>query len=85
MHLANLSGRFSVVSDESLVKAGGGCAQKGVIYQLECLTCGDLYIRESGRVVGSRVKEHLAGKRRQSLLTPLLKHRREAHSGDDSM
>lgn len=57
----------------------GDCAQKGVVYQLECLPCGDLYVGETGRVLAIRVKEHLADERRQKLATPLGKHQREAH------
>ena len=48
----------------------GDCAQKGDIYQIQCLGCNELYIGETGRVLSVRVKEHLAGKRRH-----LQKHR----------
>ena len=61
----------------------GDCAQKGVIYQLQCLTCSELYIGETGRVLSVRVKEHIAGKRRQALETPLGRHRSENHRGDE--
>uniref|UniRef100_A0A7I4YDH9 Reverse transcriptase domain-containing protein n=1 Tax=Haemonchus contortus TaxID=6289 RepID=A0A7I4YDH9_HAECO len=45
--------------------------------------CDQTYIGETGRMLGIRVKEHLAGKRRGSILTPLGKHRVEAHQGND--
>ncbi|EYB87792.1 hypothetical protein Y032_0257g404 [Ancylostoma ceylanicum] len=32
----------------------GDCAQTGVIYQLECLTCSETYIGETGRTLGIR-------------------------------
>ncbi|EYC25395.1 hypothetical protein Y032_0012g1863 [Ancylostoma ceylanicum] len=40
----------------------GDCAQTGVIYQLQCLTCSETYIGETGRTLGVRIKEHLADK-----------------------
>ncbi|KAK6744028.1 hypothetical protein RB195_010992 [Necator americanus] len=36
-----------------------------------------------GRSVGVRINEHMAGKRRKSLITPLGRHRHEAHNGND--
>ncbi|XGW33958.1 hypothetical protein V3C99_018027 [Haemonchus contortus] len=61
----------------------GDCTQRGTVYQLQCSACGEIYIGETGRMLGIRVKEHLAGKRRGSLLTPLGKHRLEDHQGED--
>ncbi|EYC03619.1 hypothetical protein Y032_0092g2523 [Ancylostoma ceylanicum] len=61
----------------------GDCAQSGVIYQIQCLKCNAIYIGETGRTLGVRIKEHLAGKRRASLVTPLGRHRNELHHGDD--
>ena len=61
----------------------GDCMQRGVVYQLQCSLCNENYIGETGRVLGVRIKEHLAGKRRQSVLTPLGKHRVEDHAGND--
>ncbi|XGW24810.1 hypothetical protein V3C99_006346, partial [Haemonchus contortus] len=61
----------------------GDCTQRGTVYQLQCSACDEIYIGETGRMLGIRVKEHLAGKRRGSLLTPLGKHRLEDHQGED--
>ncbi|EYB86748.1 hypothetical protein Y032_0273g968 [Ancylostoma ceylanicum] len=61
----------------------GDCAKVGVIYQLECLDCNALYIGETSRTLCVRVKEHLASKRRGSLVSPPGKHRSEAHGGKD--
>ena len=61
----------------------GDCAKTGVVYQIECLICHAIYIGETGRPLHVRVNEHLAGKRRESLIMPLGRHRREDHSGND--
>ena len=57
----------------------GDCSKSGVVYQLECRTCRAIYIGETGRPLFVRVNEHLASKRRQGLVSPLGKHRRENH------
>uniref|UniRef100_A0A7I4Z6L7 Reverse transcriptase domain-containing protein n=1 Tax=Haemonchus contortus TaxID=6289 RepID=A0A7I4Z6L7_HAECO len=61
----------------------GDCTRRGTVYQLQCSACDGIYIGETGRMLGIRVKEHLAGKRRGSLFTPLGKHRLEVHEGND--
>ncbi|XGW13260.1 hypothetical protein V3C99_013695 [Haemonchus contortus] len=61
----------------------GDCASIGVIYQIQCEACNSSYIGETGRVLSVRIKEHLAGKRRSNVLTPLGKHRVEQHDGND--
>ncbi|EYC01492.1 hypothetical protein Y032_0106g3723 [Ancylostoma ceylanicum] len=61
----------------------GDCAKMGVIYEVECLTCHATYIGETGRPLCVRINEHLASKKRESLITPLGKHRREDHGGAD--
>ncbi|VDO41663.1 unnamed protein product [Haemonchus placei] len=38
----------------------GDCAQRAVVYQLQCLTCDACYIGETGRGLCVRVKEQLA-------------------------
>ncbi|KAK6742395.1 hypothetical protein RB195_009952 [Necator americanus] len=49
----------------------------------ECLICNATYVGETGRNLGVRINEHMAGKRRKSLITPLGRHRHEAHNGND--
>ncbi|EYC07846.1 hypothetical protein Y032_0068g165 [Ancylostoma ceylanicum] len=61
----------------------GDCAKSGVVYQIECQTCHATYIGETGRPLSVRINEHLASKRRQSLISPLGKHRKEDHDGVD--
>ncbi|EYC33036.1 hypothetical protein Y032_0002g571 [Ancylostoma ceylanicum] len=61
----------------------GDCAKTGVIYEIECLACHAQYIGETGRPLYVRVNEHLASKKRESLITPLGKHRKEDHGGAD--
>uniref|UniRef100_A0A7I5E7W2 Reverse transcriptase domain-containing protein n=1 Tax=Haemonchus contortus TaxID=6289 RepID=A0A7I5E7W2_HAECO len=61
----------------------GDCTQRGTVYQVQCSVCDGIYIGETGRMSGIRVKEHLAGKRRGSLFTPLGRHRVEVHQGND--
>ncbi|EYC44537.1 hypothetical protein Y032_0458g1830 [Ancylostoma ceylanicum] len=61
----------------------GDCGKTGVIYELECLVCHARYIGETGRPLYVRINEHLASKKRESLVTPLGKHRREDHGGND--
>ena len=61
----------------------GDCAKAGVVYQLECLTCHNCYIRQTGRNLGVRLKEHLASKRRGTPAAPLGRHKTEVHGGND--
>ena len=61
----------------------GDCAKLGVVYQLECMSCNAFHIGETGRVLRVRIEEHMAGKRKGNLGTPLGKHKMEAHSGED--
>ncbi|EYC04086.1 hypothetical protein Y032_0090g2409 [Ancylostoma ceylanicum] len=61
----------------------GDCAKTGVIYEIECLACHAQYIGETGRPLSVRVNEHIASKKRESLITPLGKHRKEDHGGFD--
>ena len=61
----------------------GDCARAGVVYQLQCISCGAPYIGETGRALGTRIKEHLASKRRKSLISALGRHRNEAHGVND--
>ena len=35
------------------------CLKKNVVYKIECSICGIVYIGETGRTIGSRIKEHL--------------------------
>ncbi|KAK6758207.1 hypothetical protein RB195_015805 [Necator americanus] len=58
-------------------------AQKWGQYEIECLICNVTYIGETGRNAGVRINEDMAGKRRRSLITPLGRHRNEAHNGND--
>ncbi|EYB98371.1 hypothetical protein Y032_0131g1582 [Ancylostoma ceylanicum] len=61
----------------------GDRAEVTVVYQLECLTCHDLYIDETGRAPSVRIEEHMATKRRGNVTSPLGRHRVETHSGND--
>ena len=61
----------------------GDCTKAGVVYRIECQTCHASYIGETGRMLGIRIKEHLAGKRRGTITTPLGKHKREVHDGNE--
>ena len=61
----------------------GDCAKAGVIYELECQSCGATYIGETGRALGVRINEHLTGKRRENVGTPLGKHKMEEHCDED--
>ena len=61
----------------------GDCTKAGVVYQIECMACHVMYIGETGRPLGVRINEHLSGKRRLSIITPLGKHRRDDHEDND--
>ncbi|EYC02439.1 hypothetical protein Y032_0100g3303 [Ancylostoma ceylanicum] len=61
----------------------GDCTKTGVVYQIECLCCHAIYIGETGRPLRVRVNEHLAAERRESLILPLGRHRRDDHNGND--
>lgn len=39
------------------------CQQKNVVYCITCINCQNLYIGETGRTIGSRIKEHLSMKK----------------------
>ena len=43
------------------------CFTKHVVYQIMCSNCNIRYIGETGRTVGSRIKEHLRMKKTDSL------------------
>ena len=45
------SGSFSV-------KESFTCISKGLIYCLDCVKCGELYVRETGRKLADRFLEH---------------------------
>ena len=61
----------------------GDCAKFGIVYEIECLDCHATYIGETGRQLRVRVNEHLASKRRASMASPLGKHRKVDHNGND--
>ncbi|KAK6743041.1 hypothetical protein RB195_010356 [Necator americanus] len=61
----------------------GDCASIEVIYQIECLTCNAIFIEETGTMLDVRIKEHLAGKRRGSSMTPLGPHENDKHDGNE--
>ncbi|KAK6744988.1 hypothetical protein RB195_011600 [Necator americanus] len=61
----------------------GDCTNIGVIHQIECLACNAIYIGETGRMLNVRIKEHLAGKRRGSSMTPLGSHKNDKHDGNE--
>ena len=61
----------------------GDCAKFGIVYEIECLDCHATYIGETGRQLSVRVNEHLASKRRASMASPLGKHRKVDHNGND--
>ena len=61
----------------------GDCMSSGTIYLISCNTCGHEYIGETGRPLYIRIKEHLDGKQKTRLSTPLGAHRAQKHNGDD--
>uniref|UniRef100_A0A7I4YDC7 GIY-YIG domain-containing protein n=1 Tax=Haemonchus contortus TaxID=6289 RepID=A0A7I4YDC7_HAECO len=80
-----LYGRICIMDNCVICPYGkaGDCAQRAVVYQLQCLTFDACYIGETGRQLCVRVNEHLASKRRSCSIAPLGKHRREGHAGCD--
>ena len=61
----------------------GDCSRSGVIYQIQCMSCGATYIGETGRCISVRLKEHLSAKTRMRRTAPLGRHRQENHNGED--
>jgi hypothetical protein len=49
------------------------CLKKNVVYNIICSACGTVYIGETGRTIGSRVKEHLT-MRKQTVYKHLESH-----------
>ena len=69
--------RMCVSSNCMICPAGteGDCTATGVVYRISCRKCGDDYIGETGRPLNVRIKEHLDGKARSRISTPLGCHR----------
>ena len=66
------------------VHRNGICKIKGVIYQIECSLCGQIYIGETGRPLADRIKEHLADIRYcQNRSGPWASHTMEVHGGNN--
>ena len=40
-------------------KKSNQCLRKNAVYEITCSHCGILYIGETGRTIGTRIKEHL--------------------------
>ncbi|EYC20774.1 hypothetical protein Y032_0021g415 [Ancylostoma ceylanicum] len=74
------------ISDQCIVCPHGklgDCTKTGVVYQLECMSCNELYIGETGRTLNVRIKEHMSAKKRGSVTSPLGRHKIETHGGKD--
>ena len=54
-----------------------GCKREGVVYQLKCQQCGDLYIGETSRPLHSRIKEHKTAYTNKTKTSTLYKHATE--------
>ena len=52
------------------------CFKKNVVYEICCSHCGSLYVGETGRTIGSRIKEHLKMKN-QAVYKHIMNHKRE--------
>ncbi|VDP44783.1 unnamed protein product [Heligmosomoides polygyrus] len=59
----------------------GDCMTTGVVYNMSCNECGEVYIGETGRPLCIRVKEHLDGLRKGNVRTPWGEHRVRCHAG----
>jgi hypothetical protein len=47
-----------------------------VVYEINCSHCGNLYIGETGRTIGSRIKEHLSMDN-QTVFKHIMSHKRK--------
>ena len=52
------------------------CFKKNVVYEICCSHCGSLYVGETGRTIGSRIKEHLK-MNKQTVYKHIMNHKRE--------
>ena len=51
------------------------CFKKNVVYEKCCSHCGSLYVGETGRTIGSRIKEHLK-MNKQTVYKHIMNHKR---------
>lgn len=61
-----------------LGKKPNRCHNKNVVYEIECLHCNKVYIGETGRTIGTRIKEHLT-MNKQTIYKHIESHGNNAH------
>jgi hypothetical protein len=74
------------VCDCLVCRTGGGgkCRKEGIVYQLKCDKCQDIYIGESSRNAFTRINEHIRQAANKSKDSVLHRHMLEKHSNDSS-
>ena len=62
----------------------GTCRKQGVIYQIECERCGDIYTGETARNGYTRVDEHMSMMINKNEESVLLKHMKIKHPNEET-
>ena len=77
--------KLTVLANTKHVKALAKLNQrigKNVVYEIKCLHCGIPYIGETGRTIGSRMKEHLSMDK-QTVFKHIMNHNKRSNKQDN--
>ena len=67
------------------VKHSYSCTSTDVVYALTCMNCDALYIGETGRLLGTRFREHVNSVKRKDFRCEVAVHMHECCNGDSNL